>query len=144
MLLQNPYQEMDLMKNAIRSQADFTTSREMAKFYNCSVSFVTHEAKVYQPGSDTKLAGDIDSLFTCEDLKIRFLLERKRHAGPEVINQILRTRESYKENMERRGMSEYKFVSILFTEIINEEVAQLILEQGIHVIQPGMETRFAS
>ena len=79
--------------------------------------------------------GDVDSLFICEESNTHYLLERKRHAGMDVIDQMNNTRTLYAE-LNGEGI---KIVSVLFAEALSLDLIEKARENGFFVLNDVLE-----
>jgi len=130
------------MLNVIRTRADYSAKRNIEDYYRINVNFKGNDIKIKNfSGADE---GDIDTLFVSDHM--HFLVERKRTIGnfDEIYNRIICTQKGYKTYVLDVAGIECKLVSMLYSESINEDTAQKLLEKGVHVIQDSMECRFIS
>ena len=135
----DPVTEIKYILNAIRTKADLAAVHFLSKKYNHEVKFVQHDMLLYKPEKPSERVGDIDSLFTSPDTD--YLMERKRTVNEDVINQILKTREVYKELLKSQG-SEKNVVSILYAETIDGNIAEKLYHEEVHVMRDPTEIRF--
>ena len=135
----DPLKEVILMKNLIRSRADFEVCRLLSVKYGVNVTFIGHDVLLFKDTANKTRAGDIDTLLQSNTTD--FLVERKRTVGKDTLKQIVAIRNAYIALLERTGRRNRKVQSVLYAESISDLLANDIRKNDIEVLQDVLSLR---
>ena len=125
----------DYFESRLKLQ-EFVACLELSRYYNCTVRY-EYRHRYYDIHTTY-------SILLCEAAKIYFLVGHKEFVHENDILRHLNTRTLFQETINKEGSADFKLVTVLFvSDAVGEYAAEVLLEQGVHIMQKDKKTRFA-
>ena len=98
-----------------------------------NVTFIAHDVQLTT--NDRRAAGDVDTLLRSSD--IDFIVEMMRTVGEGIFDQTRSTKAAY---LQQFGTNR-KVQIVFYAEKLNEDIAERLLRENVHVFQDPVEAR---
>jgi len=132
----DPLKEVILMKNLIRSRADFEACQLVSEKYGTNVTCIGHDVWLFKDEANKKSAGDVETLLKSETRD--FLVERKRTVGKDTFKQIVAIRNAYIAHLDRTGVENRKVQSVVYADSVSDAVANDLRNNDVDVVPDAL------